>query len=150
MAEETILILEEETHIQWTLRAFLENERYNVIPASSIKMAMQLFLESEVSGLITEYWIKESCTLETIRELKKRFPEVYVMILTHHNVGENEYEKIMDAGIDDFFLKPLSNKKVLLHLRKGLMQRNLFIQRKGLDRAWIKSNSDETFKSLQK
>ena len=130
MAEETILILEEETHIQWTLRAFLENERYNVIPVNSIKIAVQHFLESEVSGLITEYWIKESCTLETIRELKKRFPEVYVMLLTHHNVGENEYEKIMDAGIDDFFLKPLSCERILIHLRKGLKRRSISIQKK--------------------
>jgi len=133
MAEETILILEEEAHIQWTLRAFLENEKYKVIPVSSIRMAVQNFLESEVSGLITEYWIQESCTLEAIRELKKRFPEVYVMILTHHHVGENEYGKIMDAGADDFFLKPLSSEKILIHLRKGLERRSISIQKKRIE-----------------
>jgi len=130
MAEETILILEEESHIQWTLRTFLENEKYNVILVSSIRMAVQNFLESEVSGLIAEYWIQESCTLEAIRELKKRFPEAYVMILTHHNVEENEYGKIMDAGIDDFFLKPISSEKILIHLRKGLERRSISIQKK--------------------
>jgi DNA-binding NarL/FixJ family response regulator len=93
-------------------------------------MAVQNFLESEVSGLIAEYWIQESCTLEAIRELKKRFPEAYVMILTHHNVEENEYRKIMDAGIDDFFLKPISSEKILIHLRKGLERRSISIQKK--------------------
>ncbi|MGD0917418.1 MAG: response regulator [Thermodesulfobacteriota bacterium] len=130
MAKETILILEEESHIQWTLRTILENEKYNVIPVSTIRMAVQSFLESEVSGLITEYWIEESCTLEAIRELKKRCPEAYVMILTHHNVKENEYSKIMNAGIDDFFLKPLSSEKILIHLRKGLERRRISIQKK--------------------
>jgi DNA-binding response OmpR family regulator len=70
-------------------------------------------------------------------------------MLTNTELLENEYEEIIDAGVDDYFLKPLSNKKVLLHLRKGLMQRNLFIQRRGLDTAWIKSNSDEMFRSIQ-
>jgi DNA-binding NtrC family response regulator len=141
MAKETILILEEESHIQWALKILLENEKYNVIPANSIRMAVQSFSESEVSGLITEYWIQQSCTLEAIRELKKRFPEAYVMVLTNYSVGEDEYEKVMDAGIDDFFLKPLSSEKILIHLRKGLKRRSISIQKKRFEEELTKINA---------
>jgi DNA-binding NtrC family response regulator len=141
MIKETILILEEESHIQWALKTLLENEKYNVIPASSIRMAVQNFLEFEISGLITEYWIQQSCTLEAIRELKKRFPEVYVMVLTNYNVGEDEYKKIMDAGIDDFFLKPLSSEKILIHLGKGLKRRSISIQKKHFEEELTEINA---------
>jgi len=139
IAKETILILDEESHVQWTLKILLEKEKYNVIPVSTIRMAVQDFLEFEVSGLITEYRIQRSCTLEAIGELKKRFPEAYVMILTHYDVEENEYGKIMDAGIDDFFLKLSSSEKILLHLRKGQKDVASPFRRNDLKRNWLKS-----------
>ena len=150
MAKETILVLDEESHVQWTLKTFLEKEKYNVIPVSTIRMAVQNFLEFEVSGLITEYRIQQSCTLEAIGELKKRFPEAYVMILTYYDVEENEYGKIMDAGIDDFFLEPLSSEKILLHLRKGLKRRSLSIQKKRFEEELAKINTKWILRNAQK
>jgi DNA-binding response OmpR family regulator len=77
-----------------------------------------------------------------IRELKKRFPELYVMMLTHENLEEMEYRKIMSAGIDDFFLKPFSSIKILVHLKKGLRHRRMLLQKKRLKQKLdeIKSN----------
>ena len=78
MPKETILILEKEHNIQWTLKALLESENYLPLVASTTEKALNHFSEYEVAGLITEYWIDDFCTLEVIRDLKKRFPEVYV------------------------------------------------------------------------
>ena len=112
---ETILILDKEPHIQWTLKTFLESEKYVVTAANTLNGALRNFSEFKVSGLITEYWINDSCTLETIKELKRMFPEAYVMMLTNNDVKESEYEEIMNSGVDDYFLKPYSFKKILLH-----------------------------------
>lgn len=132
MPRETIVILDPESNTQWPLKKFLENEDYNVISVNTIENARKKFSEFEVSGLITEYWIKHSSTLETIRGFKKAFPEAYVMLLTNGEIKENEYEEILNAGVDDFFLKPFSIKKILLHLRKGLKQRQNLLQKKRL------------------
>jgi DNA-binding NtrC family response regulator len=132
MPKETIIILDEELHTQWTLKALLESEEYHVIPVDTIEKALKNFSEYEVSGLITEYWINHSSTLETIRGFKKVFPEAYVMILANGEMKEDEYEEIINAGTDDFFLKPLPIKKILLHLRKGLKQRQNLLQKKRL------------------
>jgi DNA-binding response OmpR family regulator len=133
MSKETILILDKEFHTQWTLRTILESERYIVLPVDTIERALQNFQEFEVSGLITEYQIDRTHTPEIIRELKKDFPELYVMMLTHENLEEKEYGKIMSSGIDDFFLKPISSEKILFHLKKGLRQRKMLIQKKYLE-----------------
>jgi DNA-binding response OmpR family regulator len=133
MSKETILILDKEFHTQWTLKTILESEKYIVLAVDTIERALQNFQEFEVSSLITEYRIDYANTPEVIRELKKNFPELYVMMLTHENLEEKEYKKIMSAGIDDFFLKPISSEKILIHLKKGLRQRKILLQKKRLE-----------------
>jgi DNA-binding NtrC family response regulator len=133
MSKETILILDKESHTQWTLKTVLESEKYIVLPVDTIERALQSFQEFEVSGLITEYRIDHTYVPEIIRELKKSFPELYVMMLTHENLEEKKYGKIMRSGIDDFFLKPISSDKILFHLEKGLRQRKMLLQKKYLE-----------------
>ncbi|MGA2516019.1 MAG: response regulator [Thermodesulfobacteriota bacterium] len=133
MSKETILILDKEFHTQWTLKTLLETEKYIVLAVDAIERALQNFQEFEVSGLITEYRIDYTLTPEIIRELKKNFPELYVMMVTYENLEEKEYVKIMSSGIDDFFLKPISGEKILIHLKKGLRQRRILLQKKRLE-----------------
>jgi len=133
MSKETILVLDKEFHTQWTLKTILEGEKYIVLAVDSVERALQNFKEFEVSSLITEYRIDHSETPEMIRELKKSFPELYVMMLTYENLEEKEYSKIMSSGIDDFFLKPISVERILIHLKKGLRHRKILIQKKRLE-----------------
>jgi len=133
MSKETILILDKEFHNQWTLKTILESEKYIVLAVDTIERAIQNFQEFEVSSLITEYRIDHIHIPEVIRELKKNFPELYVMMLTHENLEEKEYKRIMSAGIDDFFLKPISSEKILIHLKKGLRHRKILLQKKRLE-----------------
>ena len=133
MTKETILILDNEPYIQWSLKALLETEKYLPITADTIEIALNHFSTYRISGLITEYRIDQFCTLDAIRNLKKRFPGLYVMMLTNGEVEGSQYEEIMNAGVDDFFTKPFSSEKVLLHLKKGLKQRDILLQKNRLE-----------------
>lgn len=149
MSKETVLILDKEYHVQWALKTLLESEKYAVIAVDTVERALKNFSEFEISALITEYWIEHSLTLETIRKLKSMFPEVYVMMLTNGEVKENQYEKIIEAGVEDYFLKPISSKKILLHLRKGLRQRNLLLEKKRLEQELNQFKNGEISNTLQ-
>jgi DNA-binding response OmpR family regulator len=133
MPKETILILDNERYIQWTLKNLLEAEQYTVLSSDSIGTVMPVFSEREIACLITEYWIDHSCTLELVRGLKKTFPETYVMMLTSKELSDEKYKEILNAGVDDLFKKPFAASKILLHLKKGLRQRNIFLQKKQLE-----------------
>lgn len=133
MTKETILILDKENHTRWILKALLENEKFIVIAVDTIERALQNFSEFEVSVLITEYRIGQSTTLDTVRELKARSPEAYVMMLTADEVTEKEYEEVINAGVDDYFVKPFPSWRILLHLRKGLRHRAILLQKKRLE-----------------
>jgi DNA-binding response OmpR family regulator len=134
MPKETVVILDPELNTRWPLKTFSENGDYNALPANTAKEARKKISEFEVVGLITEYGINHSSALEIVREFRQSFPEAYVMLLTNGEITESEYEEIIEAGVDDIFLKPFPVKKILLHLRKGLKQRqNLFLKRRLAD-----------------
>jgi len=134
MARETILILDKEPYTQWTLKALLESEKYLVLAVDTVKRALQCFREFEVSALITEYRIDYTALPEIIRELKKTFPELYVMMVTQENLDNKEYKRVMKAGVENLFLKPFSTEKILIHLEKGLRFRKIFIQKRQLEK----------------
>jgi len=134
MAKDTILILDTDKHITWTFKTLLESEEYPVVIADTIEMALNHFSEFQVSGVITEFRIENVRTLEAIRRLKETFPETYVMMVTDEATKEEEYTEVFNAGVDDFFLKPISIKKILLHLEKGLRYRSLLIEKNRLER----------------
>jgi len=144
MLKETILILDQEPHLLQTLKVLLENEKYIVIAVDDLNRAIQNFSEFEISGLITEYWINDSCTVDPVHDLKKKFPALYVMMLTHHDMEDKEYKKIINAGVNDLFLKPFSTERILLHLQKGLRLQKLLIQKKRMKKELnqIKSEKD--------
>jgi DNA-binding NtrC family response regulator len=148
MARETILILDKEAHTQWTLKAFLENEKYIVLGVDTVERALQCFREFEVSALITEYWIDHTNPVEIIRGLKKDFPELYIMMLTHENLEEKEYKRVVKAGVVDIFFKPLSTEKILLHLKKGLKLRKIYIQKKYLEQKLSQIRADRLDRTL--
>jgi len=133
MSQEKIVILDNEHYIQWTIKTVLEGEKYSVLPFDSIEKVMPILSENGVACLVTEYWIDHFCTLEMIRSLKQKFPEAYVMMLTSRQVGPKQYKEILNAGVDDFFEKPFPAEKILLHIRKGLKQREILLQKKQLE-----------------
>jgi DNA-binding response OmpR family regulator len=133
MSKQTILILDNERYIQWTLKHLLEGEQYTILSLDSIDAVMPIFSEREVACLITEYWIDHFCTLELIRGLKKTFPETYIMMLTSKEFTDDKYKEILNAGVDDLFKKPFAAAKIFLHLKKGLRQRDIYLQKRQLE-----------------
>ncbi len=127
-----ILIIDPEAHTQWTLKTLLESEGYEVFTANTIASARKKISRLKLSGLITEYWVNHLSTLGIIRKFKELYPEAYVMMLTNGEIQEKEYQKVIDAGVDDYFLKPFPSQKILLHLRKGLKHQKILLKNKGL------------------
>ncbi len=142
MGKETILILDGDKNIAWTLKTLLENENYPVVLADTIDRAVKGFSEFQISGFITEYWIENVRTLDAIRKLKGMSPETYVMVVTDKDTREEEYEEAMHAGVDDFFLKPMPMKMILLHLQKGLRYRDLWGEKVRTERQMASRNPE--------
>ena len=115
-----ILILDDEAPVSWALKSILGMENYQVFIASTLEEAGHISDDEALSAVITEYRLDRDYTVETIKKLKETLPGLYIMMLTNNEVDEREYEEIIRAGVDDYFLKPFSFTRILLHLEKGL------------------------------
>jgi len=68
-------------------------------------------------------------------------------MITSSPLSLDFYEKVMDAGVQDCFIKPFSTHNILVNIRKGLRMRSLILQKKELE---DKLHRIETFLLNQK
>jgi diguanylate cyclase (GGDEF)-like protein len=64
-----------------------------------------------------------------IQWLKHRSPETYMIMVTHSDIDKTTYEALFEIGIDDLIFKPCPPDRILVHIRKGMRQRNLIHQK---------------------
>jgi diguanylate cyclase (GGDEF)-like protein len=120
-----ILLIDPFKNLLNAYRIILEEEKYLVETASNLEDAYQFFKNMQYSVIITEYIPPFETTDDMIRWVKKEAPETYIIVITNAFVDDKTYEKLFTIGVDDFILKPYSPKRILVHVNKGLKQRDL-------------------------
>jgi DNA-binding response OmpR family regulator len=118
MTPRKILILEEDLHLQWIMKTYLESKGFSIIVSDKVERILEIVSKFKISIFITEYWINQSNTLETIKKIKEISPRIYVLLNTYRVIDEKEYQQILEAGVDDLFEKPFSFEKLMIRLKK--------------------------------
>jgi DNA-binding NtrC family response regulator len=139
MNSKKILILEEDLHLRWILKTFLENKGFSIIVSDTIEKALEIISRVKISIFITEFWVDHSNTLEIIKKLKETSPQIYVLLNTNQIIDEKEYQQIIDAGVDDLFEKPFSFDEMMIHLKKGSKKRPIIRVKNRLEKGLPKS-----------
>jgi len=129
-----ILLLDPFRNLLNAYRMILEEERYLVETAVNLRDAYQLIKRRQYSVIITEYTPPFEGTDYMIKWVKRNAPETYIIIVTNAAVDEKTYENLFTIGADDFILKPYSPERILVHVKKGLKQRDLILKVKELER----------------
>jgi len=112
----------------------LEEEKYLVETALNLREAYRLLGKRQYSVIITEYCPPFETTDDMIQWVKKNAPETYIIIVTNASVDEKTYGKLFALEVDDFILKPCSPERILVHVKKGLKQRDLIVRLQRLER----------------
>lgn len=134
MADNWILLIDPFKNLLNAYRIILEEEEYLVETALNLKEAYELFRRKQYSVIITEYCPPFDTTDYMIQWVKKNNPGTYIIIVTNAIVDEETYKKLFTIGVDDFILKPYSPERILVHVKKGLKQRELIIKMRELER----------------
>lgn len=137
MPDHWILLIDPFKNLLNAYRFILEEENYSVETALNLKDAYELFKIREYSVIITEYIPPFETTDRMIQWMKKKAPETFIIIVSNAAVDEKTYEKLFTIGADDFILKPYSPDKIIVHIKKGLKQRDLMIKVKEFERLSI-------------
>jgi len=134
MPNHWILLIDPFKNLLNAYRIILEEENYWVETAINLKDAYQLFEKRQYSVIITEYIPPFEVNDDLIQWVKKNTPETYIIMVTNASVDEKTYEKLFAIGVDDFILKPYTPDKILVHVKKGLKQRDLILKMQELER----------------
>jgi DNA-binding response OmpR family regulator len=134
MSDNRILLVDPFKNLLNAYRIILEEEKYLVETASSLRDAYELLYKGQYSVIITEYIPPFETTEYMIQWVKEKNAETYIIMVSNAFVDERTYERLFAIGLDDFILKPYSPDKVLVHIKKGLRQRDLMIKLKEFER----------------
>jgi len=133
-AQNWILLVDPFRNLVNAYRMILEAEKYGVDTAGDLEAACAQFGTREYSIVIIEYFPPYDDTCQIIRWMKQKRPEVYIIMVTNITIGEIDYGKLFDLGLDDLILKPYSPEKILVHIQKGLRQGELILKKQELEK----------------
>ena len=129
-----VLLIDPSKDIINAYRMILELENFGVDVASDLKEASQRFSIRDYSVVIMEYFPPFEDTCQFIWRMKQIRQEIYIVMVTETTIEEIDYEKIFSMGLDDLILKPYSAEKILVHIQKGLRQRELILKKQELEK----------------
>jgi len=117
-----ILIAEDETISRRILEVFLDTLGYEAVVATNGQEALEMLQGSAAPRLaILDWMMPQMDGIDVCRELRKRGPEhyVYVLLVTAKTQQQDIVEGL-EAGADDYLVKPYSIHELRARLRAGL------------------------------
>jgi two-component system, NtrC family, response regulator AtoC len=134
MARETILVVDDEKLIRWSLRQKLESWNYRVIEAGDQNEVWSRF-EAETPDLVTlDFKLPDANGIDVLRKIKESHDNLPVVMITAFGVVDAAVQALK-LGAYDFIEKPINFEK-LEH-----------IVRNALEATRLKSQVAQTFES---
>ena len=100
-----VLLVDDEKDFVEMLGLRLEEAGENVTPAHSGQECLQVLEEKEIDVVILDILMPGMDGIATLKEIKRRFPLVEVIMLTGHGTTESAV-KGLKLGAFDYLLKP--------------------------------------------
>ncbi len=113
-----ILVVDDELTLLNSVRAYLEQEGYDVQTATDGRMALQVARESQPDLVILDIMLPEIDGLEVLRRLRQG-SDAYVIMLT---AKADEADKVIGLGMgaDDYVTKPFSPRELVARVKAAL------------------------------
>jgi DNA-binding NtrC family response regulator len=118
MRAATILVVDDEQLIRWSLTSRLQDEGYRVLEAETAADALKRFREG-VDLVLLDYKLPDGDGLDVLRQMKGIDPEALVILLTGHSSVELAVEA-MKEGAHHYANKPFNLDEIALLVAKAL------------------------------
>ncbi len=117
-----ILIIDDELHMLDVMKRMLNGFGYEVLEASDGNEGINLFREKPVDLVITDIVMPNKEGLETIKELKRDFPDVKIIAMSGGGrIGPDDYLKLASGlGADKILTKPIRRNEFLENIKELL------------------------------
>ncbi len=127
----SILIVDDEDGIRYSLRGVLEDEGFSVSEADSGEAALQTLSEETPDLIFLDIWLPGMDGLTVLERIKKEWDWLPVVMISGHGNIETAVSAIK-KGAFDFIEKPLSLEKVIITAEKAVEFSRLQSENKAL------------------
>jgi len=118
-----ILIVDDAQQVRRVLRTSLSAEGYTIYEAGSGEEALESIRESTPDAILLDVNMPGISGLEICREIRRTL-DVPILMLTVRN-AERDKVLALDAGADDYVVKPFGMQELLARIRAALRRRQL-------------------------
>jgi two-component system KDP operon response regulator KdpE len=114
-----VLVIDDEPPIRKLLRVGLSAHGYQVMEASSGKMALELLGEQPPDLIILDLGLPDMQGHELLRTMRVRSDKVPIVVLSSRD-DEAGKVQALDSGADDYVTKPFGMDELLARMRAAL------------------------------
>jgi len=134
MSKGSILVVDDESEIREGLELLLTNEGYGVSSADTGESGLAKLEEHPFDLLLLDVSLPDRNGLELLREIRRRDPELSVVLITAY--GSIEMARAaFKSGAMDYITKPWSNDELLAQVAQAVESRRLREENLHLKRA---------------
>ncbi|MDQ0161492.1 response regulator transcription factor [Aeribacillus alveayuensis] len=117
----TILVVDDEERIRRLLKMYLEREEYNIEEAENGDEALEMALNKDYDLVILDIMMPGIDGVEVCKQLREK-KATPVIMLTAKGEEANRVQGL-EAGADDYIVKPFSPREVVLRV-KAILRRS--------------------------
>jgi len=118
MTSAKVLIVDDESQIRRVLRTTLTSQGYTVAEAKSGDEALELIRQERPDLILLDVNMPGRSGLETCREVRSS-SDIPIIMLTVRNT-ERDKVQALDAGADDYVVKPFGSEELMARIRAAL------------------------------
>ncbi len=140
-----VLIVDDEATIIESLEGILSDDGFEVMHAFNGYEALKKIETDSPDIVLLDIWMPGMDGIETLKEIKKGFPNIPVVMITGHGSIESAVDATK-SGAYDFLEKPLSIDKVMVTINNALNFRkleeeNIYLRKKTIEKNSITGTS---------
>jgi len=103
-----ILILDDEQRVTDELSEFLKRKKFNVFESNEVSLALNILKNNRIDIMILDVRLKDDNGLNVLKDVKLRYPDLEVIMITGHGDMDTVIES-MRLGAIDFLKKPFQH-----------------------------------------
>ncbi len=116
-----ILIVDDEIEMRIALEATLKREGYETVTAENGQVGLDRLEKESFDLVLTDMRMPEMGGMDLLRSLKKRYPDVQVVMMTAYGTIDSAVES-MKVGAFDYLLKPFSAEIVASTIKRAFLK----------------------------
>ena len=137
----TILLVDDEPNIRWTMAELLKREGYDALTASDFNGAVSVIDNNIIDAAVIDIILPRKNGIELLKQLSEREPSIPVIMIT----GEpniSQIPEIVRAGAYDFIPKPVVKDVLIRAVSKAVEKKRLTDEKNRLEQR-IKQHAEQ-------